>query len=193
MKLSVAIPVLTVVCLTGYADAQHVSRPPAKPPAVRPQRPERPPQKAEARPDAGLGSAEKGPGSAENLAKLLKLSPDQRNKALSGLPPARRAVIEKRLNDYQQMPEKQRAMALQRLRRMQSLPPQKQQQVRASSKGFLELPEPRRGLVKKQLNQLRPLSDADRLALMNTEEFRSKFTPAEQQMIEDICLVTPQN
>jgi len=135
----------------------------------------------------------RGPGSAENLSRLLKLSPEQRNKALSSLPPVRRAQIEKRLNDYQQMPEPQRARALERLRRMQSLPPQKQQQVRASSKMFLELPEPRHKLVQRQIGQLRPLSDADRRALMNSDEFRSKFTPSEQQMIEDICLVTPQN
>jgi len=136
---------------------------------------------------------ETGPGSAENLSKLLKLSPEQRNKALSALPPDRRAMIEKRLDDYQQMPEPQRARALERLRRMQSLPQQKQNQVRASTKKFVELPQPRHGLVQKQLNQLRPLADDDRRALMNSEEFRSKFTPAEQQMIEDIALVTPQN
>jgi hypothetical protein len=135
---------------------------------------------------------ETGPGSAENQSKLLKLSPEQRNKALSALPPGRRAMIEKRLNDYQQMPEPQLARALEHLRRMQSLPPQKQNQVRASTKKFVELPQPRHGLVQKQLNQLRPLADDDRRALMNSEEFRSKFTPAEQQMIEDIALVTPQ-
>jgi hypothetical protein len=191
MKLTAAIPVLVAACLAGDALAQHANRPAAKPPAsTRPLRPEHPPQKSE---PTGEPRGERGPGAAENLAKLLQLSPEQRNKALSSLPPARRTQIEKRLNDYQQMPEPQRARALDRLRRMQSLPPQKQQHVRASVQKLTALPEPRHKLVQRQINQLRPLSDADRLAMMNTEEFRSKYTPAEQQMIEDICLVTPRN
>jgi hypothetical protein len=190
MRLTVTIPILTAVCLAADVDAQHVTRPPAKPPATRPQRPDHPPQKADAKVE---GNVETGPGSSDNLARLLKMSPEQRNKALSGLPPARRNMIEKRLNDYQKMPEQERARALDRLRRMQSLPPQKQQQVRASIQKLTTLPDPRHGLVQKQINHLRPLSDADRRAMMNSEEFRSKFTPAEQQMIEDICLVTPRN
>ena len=128
------------------------------------------------------------------MAKLLKLTPEQRNKALSALPPARRAQIERRLNDYLKMTAQQRARELDKLRRMQSLPPQKQNQVRASVKRFAELPQPRHRVVRVQLDQLRPLSDADRRGddeqLMS---FASKFTPSEQQMIEDICLVTPQN
>lgn len=187
MKLIASIPFLVAIYLATAAQAQHVAKPAPKPPAAGPQRTSPPPQANRPRP-----AGENGPGSAENLAKLLKLSPEQRNKYLSALPPARRAMIEKRLNDYQKMPEPDRVRALERLRRMQSLPPQKQNQVRASSKKFLELPQPRRGLVNREINQLRPLSDIDRRAMMNTEEFRSKFTPAEQQMIDDICLVTPQ-
>jgi DNA-directed RNA polymerase subunit F len=134
---------------------------------------------------------ENRPGSAEYMAKLLKLPPDQRNRALSGLPPARRTQIEQRLNEYLKKPADERARDLEHLRRMQSLPPQKQNQVRASLRNLAALPQPRQRVVRQQINQLRPLSDTDRMALMNTEEFRNKFTPSEQQMIEDISLVTP--
>ncbi len=194
MKLTVFIPVIAVICLAGQAAGQHVTKPAPKPPAVRPQRTEWPPQNEPpaARPGAAA-ARDVGPGSVENLIKLLKLSPEQRNKALSSLPPARRAQMEKRLNDLQKMPAPERARSLEHLRRMQSLPPHKQQQVRASVQKLTTLPEPRRKLVNRQINQLRSLSDADRRAMMNTEEFRSKFTPSEQQMIEDICLVTPQS
>lgn len=191
MNLIVAIPVVAVICLAGGVDAQHPNRPAAKPSVVHPEKLERTPQRA---PQKEERRQEKnGPGSAEHLAKLLKLSPDQRNKALSSLPPERRMQIEKRLSDYQKLPEPQRATALDRLRRMQSLPPQKQAQVRASLQKLTALPPPRHALVQKQINQMKALSDSDRSALVNSEEFRSKFTPAEQQMIEDIALVTPQN
>jgi hypothetical protein len=185
MKLGAAIPVLTAICFVSVANGQHATKPAPKAPTVHPLPPAPPPPPRI--------EPETGPGSAEHLNKLLKLTPEQRNKALSALPPGRRAVIERRLNDYLKMPEPERNRAIDRLRRMQSLPPQKQNQVRASSKRFLELPQPRHRVVKRQLDELRPLSDADRRALMNSEEFRNKFTASEQQMIEDICLVTPQN
>jgi len=191
----VAIPLLTAVLLAGNVNGQHTNRPPAKAPAAHARGPNAkatvpPERRPESRRDRTR--PENNPGSAEHLAQLLKLSPEQRDLALSNLPPGRRTQIEKRLNDYQNMPEEQRARALERLRRMQSLPPQKQQQVRSSVKKLTALPQPRRGFVQKQINQMRQLSDDDRRALMNTEEFRSKFTLSEQQMIEDICLVTAQ-
>ena len=187
MKLTSAIPVFAAFCLAYDVSGQHVNRPPAKPPAARPQRPERPPEK-----EKMAANQENNPGSVENLRKLLKMTPDQRNKALGALKPARRTQIEQRLNDYQKMPPEQLARALDRLNRMQSLSPQKQQQVRQATAQFNALPQPRHALVNRQLNQMRPLADADRRAVMNSEEFRSKFTPAEQQMIEDLSLVTPQ-
>ena len=196
MTLHVAIPVLAVFCLADdlSARAQHAAKTAAPRPAAAANRSDR---TATAKVDRQIQKQERragsGPGSAEHLAKLLTLSPDQRKKALGSLPPDRRTQIEKRLNDYQNMPEPERAKALDRLRRMQSLPPQKQVQVRASVRHLTELAPPRHALVQRQINQLKPLSDDDRSALVNSEEFRSKFTPAEQQIIADIALVTPRN
>ena len=190
MTVRAAIPILAAICLVNAAEAQKPNKgaPVAKPPAE----PQHIPSAPTPPPNRPRPAAQGGPGSAENLDRLLKLSPEQRKKYLSALPPARRAQIEKRLSDYEKMPEPERTRTLEKLRLMQKLPPQKQSQVRASLKRFPELPEQRHKLVKRQINQLTPLSEVDRRAMMNTEEFRNKFTPAEQQMIEDICLVTPQ-
>lgn len=199
MRLGVAIPFVAAVCITA-ADAENPNRPAAKPPAPTPQvradRPANPKkeEKREARREAKQeGKRENNPGSAEYLAKLLKLDSDQRTKALASLPPARRKIIEKKIDEYQKMPEVERARNLDRLRRMQSLPPQRQAQVRQSLQKRQGLPPQRLQVVQRQINQMRSLSDVDRDAVMNSEEFRSKFTPAEQQIIADICLVTPRN
>jgi hypothetical protein len=214
MKLIAAIPVFAAVCLVSVADAQHVTRPATNSLAARPQPPEplppekqekkpaQPPEKAKAKaPDKDNGKAmartkaanstEGSPASPQNLEKLLRLTPNERTKALSSLPPARREQILAKLDEYQKIPPQQRARNLDRLQRLQTLPPQKQAQVRASIKKFATLPPPRHQLMQKELNQMRNLSDSDRRALMNSEEFRSKFTPSEQQMIEDISLITP--
>jgi phage-related protein len=131
-------------------------------------------------------------GTPDTLERLTKLSPEQRNKALAGLPPARRAKIEQQLSDYQKMKPEERAKVLDRYNRMQALPPQKRAQVRASLQQFANLPQPRKAVVRRQLNQMKGLSDSDRRTMMNSEEFRSKFTASEQQMMADIASVTPE-
>ena len=195
MKLLAASPLFIAVCLVSAADAQHATKPAAHPAAVLPPRPEPAPQKPEKKQEKATqkNSPYAGPASPQNLDRLIKLSPTERNKALSSLPPGRRAQIEAKLIEYQKIPPQQRARNLERLQRLRTLPPQKQAQVRASISRFATLPAPRHQVVQKQLNQMIGLSDSDRRALMNSEEFRSKFTPSEQQMIEDISLVTPRS
>jgi len=186
MKRIAAIPVFAVVCLVSTASAQKVTKPPKVAAAPAPHAPTigSPPKQVEP-PEA--------PASPQYLDKLLKLTPEQRKKALSALPPARRANIERKLNDYQKLSPEQRAKDLDRFQRMHNLPPQKMAQVRASLKRYTELPPDRHRLVYNQIEKMKPLSAPDRRALMNSEEFRNKFTPSEQQMLEDISLVTPRS
>jgi phage-related protein len=179
MKLFAAIPVIAVVCLVGAASAQKVTRPPKAPAATHPVVPAQEPKK---QPDGPTASP-------QYLDKLLKLSPEQRNKALSSLPPQRRAQILAKLDNYQKVPPQQRARELDLLQRLQMLPPPKRAQVRNALRQFQAVPQPRRQQIQKQAKQLAGLPDGDRRSLMNSEEFRSKYTPAEQQMIEDLSLV----
>ncbi len=185
MKLIAAIPVFAAVCLVNPADAQKVTRPAAKP-STPPRAQQSAPPPSKNRPQE---PPEGGPASPQNLEKLLKLTPEQRNKALSSLPPARREQVLAKLKNYQKIPPQQRARELERFQRLQMLPPQKRAEVRASLKNFQTVPQPRHRQIQAQINQMSGLSDSDRRALMNSEEFRSKYTPSEQQMIGDISLV----
>jgi mRNA-degrading endonuclease RelE of RelBE toxin-antitoxin system len=191
MNLKTAIPVIAAVYLASHAAGQKGGHPQnhTAPAARPPQNPKREPQNAQ----SGKLQQAEPPGSPAALEKLLNLSPEARNKALSSLPPQRRAQIEQKLDEWQKRPPEQRARELARYQLMHSLPAPTKQQVRASLKQLSELPQPRRALVNQQIRRLAPLSDTDRRALMSSEEFRSKFTPAEQQMIADISLITPKN
>jgi len=202
MKSIGAIPIFVAVCLCGSMVAQQHAKTPsavaAKPSAPRPQQqqPQHPNSQAQKNGPRANGKAASGEtiqaGTPVGLERLIKLTPDQRNRALASLPPARREKIEQQLADYQRMKPEERAKVLDRYNRMQALPPLKQRQVRASMQQFAALPQPRKALVGKQINMMKGLSESDRRTLMNSEEFRSKFTASEQQMIEDIALVTPQ-
>ena len=74
----------------------------------------------------------------------------------------------------------------------QNLPPEKQETVRKMFRRFNNLPEDRRQPVRQELRQLRGMSEADRNARMNSEEFRNKYSPGERQILENLTVLVPQ-
>ena len=141
----------------------------------------------------GGGGARGVPKSAEKrIEKLGRMSPQQRQKALEGLPPKRQQEIEKRLNDYQRLSPEQRSKLWERKKRFDELPPEKQKQVRRMAQQVGALPDDRRKQVIGELDALRDLPEGDRRARMNTEEFRSKFTAGEQRMLRDASSILPE-
>ncbi len=186
MNLIAAIPVMLTVCLVSASGAQKVTRSQKAPVAAHTQPVVPAPVPVVVPPPQKKVSESASP---EYLERLLKLTPEQRNKALSSLPSPRRTQILAKLDNYQKIPPKQRAKLLDQYQRMQKLPPQKRAEVRAALQKFKDMPDPRHKQIQTQINQMSNLSDADRSALMNSEEFRSKYTPAEQQMIGNISLL----
>jgi len=64
--------------------------------------------------------------------------------------------------------------------------------VRKTFRRFNNLPEDRRQPVRQELRQLRGMSEADRNARMNSEEFRSKYSAGERQILENLTVLVPQ-
>jgi len=105
------------------------------------------------------------PGPA--LQRLAQMTPQQRQKALSRLPPERRARIEEELDRLEKLPPDQRARLLQRYDEFQGLPRDRQAAVRSELQALRKLPTP----------QLR-----DRL---NSPEFKQQFSPEEQRLLRE--------
>ncbi|MDQ6663808.1 MAG: DUF3106 domain-containing protein [Acidobacteriota bacterium] len=161
-----------------------------RPGISRPARPERSAQAPKnPRKEGQAGTQE---GVVAPLAKLDRMTPDERRKALEGLPPQRQQQIERRLNQYQQLPPEERQKLLDRKKRFDELPPEKQAEVRQVARQVSELPPNRRGQVRGELNLLRNMPESERRARMNGEEFRSKYSPAEQQMIREASSILPE-
>lgn len=105
------------------------------------------------------------PGPA--LQKLSQMTPEQRQRVLSRLPPERRARIEEQLNRLEKLPPDQRARLLQRYDEFQGLPRDRQAAVRSELQALRKLPTP----------QLR-----ERL---NSPEFQQQFSPEEQRLLRE--------
>ena len=168
--------------------ADDKKKPPVKPPTPTAKVPApRPPTVAPAR-----GNAASPEDPQKQLERIMNMNPVQRQKWLESLPPQRRENIERRLTEYQRTPPAERNLLARRAAMLQSLPPQRQNQVRRSLKQFEDTPEERQGQMRRELSKMAPMSDEDRRAYMNTEEFRNKYSPTEQQIMGNISEITPQ-
>jgi hypothetical protein len=100
--------------------------------------------------------------------RLMKMSPEEREKVLGNLPPARRQALEQRLARLDQLPPEQKAELDRRFQEFQKLPPVRRQAVRD------------------ELQTLRGLRPVERRARINSPEFREQYSPEEIQLMRDV-------
>ncbi len=83
--------------------------------------------------------------------------------------------------------------ARKRRRRFRDWPPEQQEAARRLFRRFNIFPEDRRAMLKAEFGVLNELEPADRRARLNSDEFRSRYTLAEQQFLQDYAsLLLPQ-
>ena len=102
-------------------------------------------------------------------------------------PPERRRELQQKLQQYRSLPPEQRQQLRDRYQAFSQLLPEQQSHARQLFRQFNSLPEDRRPIVRREYEQLRSMSEPERNAHMNSEAFRSRFNPAEQQMLQDLA------
>jgi hypothetical protein len=128
---------------------------------------------------------------ANPIDRWNRMSPEERERELAKLPPARARQIRQRIWWYNHMrPEEQQALRG-RYQTFAQLAPDKQQIVRERLREFFQLPQARRPVVHREVEQLRLMPEAQRQARLNTDEFRGRFSPQEQQIIRDLTTYLP--
>jgi len=114
-----------------------------------------------------------GPNPVEQLREFQKLTPEQREKELSKLPPARQERLRKQLANFDAMTPVQRDRAFHRLDLMQTLTPDRRQAVNDAIKGLRERydflpPRQRRQALAKELY---------------SDDMKQKWSPTELELI----------
>lgn len=104
---------------------------------------------------------------AEQLEKLLNMSPEDRQKTLSKLPPQQQKQLQTRLDNLDRQSPAQRQQSLDRLRQLEKLPPARQR------------------LVTGQIQSMNKLSFADQREILNSPQFAKQFSPEEQQIVRE--------
>ncbi len=153
--------VVLFVCGAVFPLTAQQKKPPKSPPPAKPA--------PAGKPNGGgkPGAAGRGPqvNSAQELDRFSKMSPREREKELSKLPPQRRAAFEQRLEHYQSLTPEQQAKVRQRVEEMESLPKDRQNAVR------------------QEIQRINALPFAQRKKLLSSEEFRQRFSPDEQKLV----------
>ncbi|HEY2845037.1 MAG TPA: DUF3106 domain-containing protein [Bryobacteraceae bacterium] len=120
------------------------------------------------------------------VQQLMRMTPEERERALEKLPPQRQALIRERLEKFDRLPKAEQERRLRLGEIFANLPPDKQDLVRHQIQAFNQLPDDRRRLVGAAFQRLRRLPESQRRELLASERFRSRFSSAEQQMIADL-------
>jgi hypothetical protein len=126
-----------------------------------------PAPKTAAKPANKPAAPVRGPVGAEQLERLLNMTPEQRQKALSQLPPGRRQQLHTRLDNLDSLPADRRTKQLDQLKRLESLSPQRQQAVR------------------QEFQNINAMTFKERRERLHSDEFNQTYTPEEQQLIRD--------
>jgi hypothetical protein len=161
------------------------TKPPKPPPP-----PKNPPAAAKPAPKAqpnNPGGAPKGRPSLPNpdnpIDRLLRMSPEQRERAIEKFPPQQQANFRRRFENFDKQTEEQKQRQLQHLDEFWSLPPDKQKLVRDQMNAFKALPEDRLAVVKQAYVMLSRMTPEERNERLLRPQFRSRFTPAELQIL----------
>jgi hypothetical protein len=114
------------------------------------------------------------------------MSPKQRERALQKLPPERQKRIREQIDRFNSLPPEERERLRARYQRFSALPPETQDNMRREMRKFRDLPPERRSALGREMRRLREMPEADRQARVDSEEFRSRYSPEEREMLQDL-------
>jgi hypothetical protein len=186
---------LLLAATSGFPEQKGGSKPPkAAPPRAEAGKPNNPKTNAQFRnggpANPGARPAAGGPRLPNPLGnpvqRLMAMPPEQRERVLEKLPPQQQANLRQRLEEFDKLPPAEKERRLQLLQSFSSLPPEKQQILARQLPAFNALPEDRRKVLRTELVQLWRMPESERPARLNSEGFKSQFSPSEWQMLSDI-------
>ena len=120
------------------------------------------------------------------MERLSRMTPGERDRLFSKLPPDRRSLLEERLGKYSRMPSEAKERLRDEYNSFQQLPTDKQEEVRKLYKQFSELPEDRRPALRRELVRLRNMPDDRRTKRMASKRFLGDYSDAERTLLTSL-------
>jgi Protein of unknown function (DUF3106) len=163
----------------------------APPPRAVPAHPNAPPKGAL----QGNGIPKAGGGRILNpgnpVLGMMAMPPERREQMLERLPPQQQVRLRQALENFDKLPPAQKSRQLGILNMYANLPPDKQAALTKQIQLFNHLPDDRIAVLRPELVKLHRMTESERSARVASEEFKSKFTPEEQQALAEISPYFP--
>ena len=140
-------------------------------------------------PTSKEGPARPAPNPYTAVDRWNAMNPKQREGMLAKLPPERQKQFLDKVEKFNALPKEEQQLARERYERLSNLPPGQQQIVRRDIARLNNLPPARRQAMSQEFFKLRKMSESERSAYLASPDFRDKFHPAEQEMIENLSKV----
>jgi len=171
---------LLLAAVAGICDQNKAAKAPPK---------EAPPRSA---PKNGGGAPKVGPRltpPGSPAARLFQATPEERERAIEKLPPARQEMVRAQLKYFDSLPKNQQEIMIRRTERLDALTPEKRRAFQQQMQNLNRLPPDRRQAVAGALRRLQVMPEEQRIRALNSEQFKSRFSPEEQKMIADLSEV----
>ncbi len=107
------------------------------------------------------------------------------------MPQERRERIQRQLERYQSLSPEQRQQLRRQYEWFRELPPERQAAARRLAQQFAQLPVERRRELRQEVQRLRRMDDAGRARRLDSEAFRSQYSPEERQMLRELAEFSP--
>jgi hypothetical protein len=107
------------------------------------------------------------------------------------LPPARQQRLLDRLQQLDAMPPAQRTRTLERLETWERLSPEQRQQVRIGIQQVRQMPFYRQQMIHRAVRDLSEFPPAQRFDILNSWEFRHRYSDYERQVLATLMLAQP--
>jgi hypothetical protein len=161
-----------------------------------------PPRAASAHPNAppkgalqGNGIPKAGGGRILNpgnpVLRMMIMPPERREQMLERLPPQQQVRLRQALESFDKLPPAERSRQLGILNMYANLPPERQVTLTRQIQLFNHLPDDRIAALRPELVKLHRMPESERSERIASEEFKSQFTPGEQQMLAEISPYFP--
>lgn len=138
-----------------------------------------------------------GPKLGDWLREHKDLPPDQQEKLLERdpnfqrLPAQRQAELKERLRKFNNLTPEQKQRTLDRMEFMSNLSQDQRKELREANQQLQSLPADRKVMVHKALRSLRQMSPQQRQQVMQSSEFKSRFSDQEQVIVKRLADIVP--
>jgi hypothetical protein len=169
------LALFVALCPAAQGQARQ-SGPKAKPHAEKPPKPPKQP---------------KGKNAETPIDEFMRMSPEERQKALNRLPPEQRKRLQERLLRFNQLPAGEQQTLKGMYNRLNQLPAERQQVVRRSLNQFTEQPGDSKQAIRQELKSLGQMTPEERDARLASPEFWARFSQNEQGIIRNMSELLP--